>query len=150
MGVRGPRIQIDGAGRRLLEVGADQVDEVLGEFGGDVLPGAGGEVLADVSLHNLAHEAVDAAADGGEEHELAVAVFTGGEEAFEGVELAAEPAEALEELGSFPFGEVAGGGGGRILYTHWGYGIRALKAVSREISAGEFRAKSEFACPFRH
>lgn len=88
---------------RLFQIRADEVNEVFGEFGGDLLLGAVDEMEADVGFEDLAHEAIDAAADGGEEHQLTAAVFIGVDEALDGIELAAEAANALEELDLFAF-----------------------------------------------
>jgi len=82
----------------LLQIGVYQVDEVFGQFGGDLFFGAVGEVEADVGFEDFAHEGVDAAADGGKQHELAAAIFVGGERSLDGIELAADFAEPLQQL----------------------------------------------------
>lgn len=87
-----------------LEIGVDEIDEVFGELGGDLFFGAVHEVKADVGFEDFAHEGVDAAADGGEEHELPAAFFVGCEGALDGVELSADLAEALEEFEFFAVG----------------------------------------------
>ena len=77
-----------------------------------------------MGFKDLAHEAVYATADGGEEHELAAAVFVGGEGALNSIELTAEFAEALEEFEFFAF--VMGHGVGppfALDDTYLGYGI---------------------------
>ncbi len=81
---------------KLLQIGADQVDEVFGQLGGDLLLGAVGQMEADMRLQNLAHEAVDASTDGGEEHELSAAILVGSEGALDGVELSAEFSDPLQ------------------------------------------------------
>jgi hypothetical protein len=69
----------------------DQVDEVLGYL----LRGERGlarlhHVLADVVFEDLGHEAVDAAADVGEEHEDIGAIGIAAEGALDGIDLTAE------------------------------------------------------------
>jgi hypothetical protein len=86
-------------GIALFEVGADEVDEVLGYF----LRGERGatglhHVLADVVFEDLGHEAVDAAADVGEEHEDVGAVSVAAEGALDGVDLTADALDAGEEF----------------------------------------------------
>jgi hypothetical protein len=83
----------------LFEVGADEVDEVLGYF----LRGERGatglqHVLADVVFEDLGHEAVDTAADVGEEHEDVGAVGVAAEGALDGVDLTADTFDAGEEF----------------------------------------------------
>jgi hypothetical protein len=83
----------------LFEIGAHQVDEVLGYF----LRGERGatglhHVLADVVFEDLGHEAVDAAADVGEEHEDVGAVSVAAEGALDGVDLTADALDAGEEF----------------------------------------------------
>lgn len=87
----------------LFQIGVDEVDEVFGEVGRDLLLGAVDEVETDVGFKHLAHESVDAAADCGEEHELVAAIGFSVEGAFDGIELAANFAEALQKLEFFPF-----------------------------------------------
>ena len=86
------------SGAELLQISANQVDEVLGEFGGNLLLGAIDEMEADMRLHNLAHQAVDASADRGKQHELAPTILVAGEGPLDGVELAAQSAHALQKL----------------------------------------------------
>jgi len=83
----------------LLQIGADEVDEVLGDLlrGEGVLAGLQ-HVLADVVFEDLAHEAVDAAADVGEQHEDVGAVGVAGEGALDGIDLAADALDAGEEF----------------------------------------------------
>ncbi len=65
-------------GHPLFEVGADEVDEVFAEFGGEGGVSVLEEVEADVVFEDLGHEGVDASADGGEEHEdLGAVVIVG-------------------------------------------------------------------------
>jgi hypothetical protein len=83
----------------LFEVGADEVDEVLGYF----LRGERGatglhHVLADVVFEDLGHEAVDSAADVGEEHENVGAVSVAAKGALDGVDLTADALDAGEEF----------------------------------------------------
>src|SRR5215469_9404239 len=62
-----------------LEIRANEVDEVLGQFRGDLLRGTVGEMEADVGFEHLAHEGVDAAAHGGKQHQLVAAISVAGE-----------------------------------------------------------------------
>ena len=83
----------------LFEVGADEIDEVLGYF----LRGERGatglqHVLADVVFEDLGHEAVDTAADVGEEHEDVGAVSVAAEGALDGVDLTTDALDAGEEF----------------------------------------------------
>lgn len=87
----------------LLQIGAHQVDEVFGERWRYLVADAVREVKADVGFEYLAHEGVDAATDGGEEHELAAAVVAGEQGALESLELSAELVEALDLLKFFAF-----------------------------------------------
>jgi hypothetical protein len=87
----------------LFQIGANEVDEVFGEFRGDLLLDAVDEVKSDVGFENLGHEAVDAAADGREQHELASAIIVGRQRALDGVQLATQFAYALRELDGFAF-----------------------------------------------
>jgi hypothetical protein len=79
----------------------NQVNQILGEFGSNLLLGAVGQMKANVSLEYLTHEAVDTAADGSQQHELAAAIFVGVQRALDGIELAADFAKALEEFEFF-------------------------------------------------
>jgi hypothetical protein len=85
-------------GSGLFQISAYQIDEVFGEFGSDLLFGAVDEMETNVGFENLAHKAVNSAADGGEEHQLTPAIFIGGDQALDSIELAAEAADALEQL----------------------------------------------------
>ncbi|HXP10021.1 MAG TPA: hypothetical protein VN828_16070 [Acidobacteriaceae bacterium] len=83
----------------LFEVSADEVDEVLGYF----LRGERGatglhHVLADVVFEDLGHEAVDTAADVGEEHEYVGAISVAAEGALDGVDLTADALDAGEKF----------------------------------------------------
>lgn len=109
----------------LFEVGADQINEILSQLGSDLLLCSIGEVKANVRFKHFAHEAIDASADSGKEHQLAAAVFIGGERTLDGVELAAEFAQALQQLHFFPF-VVRHGGNLRVDNTHPGYGINPM------------------------
>jgi hypothetical protein len=76
----------------------DKVNQILGQLGSDLLLGSVGQMKADMSFEHLTHEAVDAAADGSQQHELAATILIGSERALDGIELAAYFAKALEEL----------------------------------------------------
>jgi hypothetical protein len=94
--------QLDGvADTRVLlfQICADEVDEVFREFlrRCDALLG-GEQVQADVVLEDLGHQAVDAAAHVGKQHENVGAVVAGGERALDGVDLAADALDAGDEL----------------------------------------------------
>jgi hypothetical protein len=105
-----------------LEVGADDVDEVFGEFGGGFALLAH-EVEADVVLHNFSHETVDAAANSGKQHEYVGALVLFGEGALDGFDLAFDAADALKEFRIFV---VCHDFSPEILqtkYTLWGYTI---------------------------
>jgi hypothetical protein len=83
----------------LFEIGADEIDEVLGYF----LRGERGatglhHVLADVVFEDLGHEAIDTAADVGEKHEDVGAVSVAAEGALDGVDLTADALDAGEEF----------------------------------------------------
>ena len=86
-----------------------------------MLFGAVDEVEADVGFEDFAHESVDAAADGSEEHELSSAIFIGEQGALNGVELSAEFADSLEEFNFLAF--LVGHGGSPVDNTHPRYGI---------------------------
>ena len=93
-----------GGGERVkgsLEVSPNQVDEIFGQFGRDLLPGAVGEVKTDMRLEDFAHERIDAATHRGEEHQLVSAIGVGGEGALNGVELAAQLANPLHHFDGF-------------------------------------------------
>jgi hypothetical protein len=109
----------------LFEVGADEVDQIFRQLRSDLFLGAVGEMKADVRFKHLAHEAVDASTNGGKEHQLAAAVFIGGERTLDGVELAAQFAQALKQLHFFPF-VVRHGAFLRLDNTHPGYGINPM------------------------
>ena len=93
-------------GPDLFEVGTDEVDEILGDVGSDgFLAGGGafGEMKADVVFEDFGHEAVDAAADGGELHEDLGTFVLGFEGPLDGGHLAADTLDAVEELETFAF-----------------------------------------------
>jgi len=104
-----------------FQVGADEVDQVFGELGSNLLFGAIDQVEADVGFEDFAHEAVDTAAHGSKKHELCAAIFIGEQGALDGVELAAEFADALEEFKLFSF--LVGHEGPPVDNTHPRYGI---------------------------
>lgn len=106
---------------RLFQVSADEIDKVLGEFGGDLLLGAVDEVKTDVVFEHLGHEAVDAAANRGQQHQLVAAVGVALQRALDGVQLPAHLADSLEELHLFTF--VVGHRHLLLDNTHPGYGI---------------------------
>lgn len=81
-----------------LQICVHQVDEVLGKLGGNLFLGTVSEVKTDMGFEDLAHEGVDAAADSGKQHELAAAIFIGGERTLDGVELTADFSESLQQL----------------------------------------------------
>ena len=105
----------------LFEVSANEVNEVFGEFWGNLLFDAVDEVEADMGFEDFTHESIDAATDGSEQHELPAAVFIGEQGALDGVELPAEFADALEEFNFLAF--LVGHGGSPIDNTHPRYGI---------------------------
>jgi hypothetical protein len=87
------------------EIGADQVDEVLGYL----LRGERGlarlhHVLADVIFQDLGHEAVDAAADVGDKHEDVGAIGVAAEGALDGIDLAAVASPASTYAGKLNLG----------------------------------------------
>jgi hypothetical protein len=91
------------AGRRagglcggLFEIGADEVDEFFAEVGREGDAAVLEQVQADVVLEDLGHDAVDAAADGGEKHEDVGAVLVLGEGALDGVHLATDAFDAVQ------------------------------------------------------
>jgi len=88
---------------RSFQVSAHQIDQIFGQFRGDFFLGAVGEVKTNMGFQILAHEAVYASANGSEEHQLVAAIVLGKEGALDGIELAAEFADALQELQFFPF-----------------------------------------------
>lgn len=108
-----------------FEVGADKVDKILGQFGSNLLLGAVGEVEANMRFKHFAHEAVDAPADGGKEHQLAAAFLIGGERTLHGIELSAQLSQALKQLHFFPF-VVRHGATLRLDNTHPGYSINPM------------------------
>ena len=87
----------------LFQVCPDKIDEIFGQFGGDLFLGAVGEMEANVRLQHLAHEAVDASTNSGEKHKLVSTIFLGGEGALNGVELSAQFTNSLQQLQFFPF-----------------------------------------------
>jgi len=105
---------------RLLEVCAHQIDEVFGEFRSDLFFCAVDEMKANVVFKHLCHQAVDPTADCGKEHELVTTIRVGIDGTLHCVELAAQLAEALEQLHLFPWLE----GHRTVLLdnTHPGYG----------------------------
>jgi len=109
----------------LLQIGAHQVDQVLGQIGGNLLLGAVDKMEADVRLQHFGHQAVHASADGGQEHQLISAVFVARERALHGVELAAQFFYALQQLGFFPI-LMGHGLDSSLDNTHRGYGINPV------------------------
>ena len=89
--------------KNLLQIRTDEVDEVFGEIGGDLLFRAIDQVEADVGFKDFAHQSVDAAPDSGQEHELAATILVGVDETFHRVELAAKAADSLKQLHLFTF-----------------------------------------------
>lgn len=86
---------------RLFQICPNKIDQILGELRGNPFPCATGQMEADVGFEHLAHETVDAATNGGEQHQLRSAIFIGGERALEGIELSAKLAQALREFEFF-------------------------------------------------
>ena len=78
-----------------------------------------------MGLEDFAHEGVDAAADGSEQHELAAAIFVGGERSLDGIELAADFAEPLQQL-EFLAILMGPGFDSSLAYTHGGYSINPV------------------------
>jgi len=81
---------------RLLEVCADEVDEILSEFGSYLLFGSIDQMEADVGFEDFAHEAIDPSADRSKEHQLPSAVLVGSQETLDGIELTAEATDSLK------------------------------------------------------
>jgi len=52
----------------------------------------------DMILEHFAHEAVDAAADSSQQHQLVSAVLIGGQRSFNGIQLSAQLTQALHHL----------------------------------------------------
>jgi hypothetical protein len=108
----------------LLQISTNQVDEVLGEFRCDLLFGAVDQMETDMGFENLSHEAVDASADGCQQHELVAAILVPTEGSFDGIELAAKFAHPLQEFDGFTF--KVGHGWTPLDNTYPGYGINAM------------------------
>ena len=81
---------------RLLQIRPYEVDEFFAEIGGEGHVAVLEEVEADVVFEDLGHEAVDASADCGKEHEDVGAVAIFGESALDSVHLAADALDAVE------------------------------------------------------
>ena len=86
----------------LFEVGADDVDDIVGGFLGGF--GIAGHVIADVVFHEFGHEAVDGAASGGEALESFGARFVLVEGAQDAFELADDFLGAVDEIEFFSGG----------------------------------------------
>jgi hypothetical protein len=88
-----------------FQIGADEVDEVFAEFGGEGGVAVLEEVEADVVFEHLGHQRVDASADGGEEHQdLRAVVVVGREGALDGLDLAVDALDAVADFGAVAFG----------------------------------------------
>lgn len=83
----------------LFEVGADDVDDIVGSFLGGF--GVAGHVVADMVFHEFRHEAVDGAASGGEALESLGARFMLVEGAQDAFELADDFLGAVDEVEFF-------------------------------------------------
>ena len=70
---------------KLLEIGANEIDQVLDEFRGDLLFGPIDEVEADMRLEHLGHQAVHAASNGSQQHQLVSAVLVARQRSFNGL-----------------------------------------------------------------
>jgi hypothetical protein len=81
---------------RLLQVGANKVDEVFGNVRSDGFCSLAGKVQADVVFHDLGHEAVDSAADGGELHEDLGAFVGGLKRTLHGGDLSADALDPVQ------------------------------------------------------
>ncbi|KAG0939226.1 hypothetical protein G6F31_015331 [Rhizopus arrhizus] len=104
--------------RRLLQVRADQRAHVAHAFGALFIGSRRlAELLAQMRLHHLGHQAVDRAPDGGDLLQHRRAVGTGFQRAIERIALAADAAHAGQHL-LFLFGGVRHGGASSELY--WG------------------------------
>lgn len=98
-----------------------QIDQIFSQLRRNLLFCAVREVEADVCFKHLGHEAVDAAADSSQEHELVTAILLASERALYGVKLAAQFFHALLQLDPFPI--LMRHGDTSLDSTHPGYGI---------------------------
>jgi len=82
----------------LLQIRPDQVNQILGQLGSDLLFSSVDEMESDVRLQHFGHEAINAAADSGKEHQLPAAIFVGVDKALDGIQLTAQATDALQLL----------------------------------------------------
>ena len=85
----------------LLEVCANQVDEVFSKFRSNLLLDPVYQVKPDVILEHLAHQSVDASAHRGQQHELISAVFINPKRALHSIQLAAQLTHTLQQFQFF-------------------------------------------------
>jgi hypothetical protein len=86
-----------------FQVGVHQVNQVFGKFGGDTLLGPVGKMEPDMIFQHFAHQAVDAAAHGSQQHKLVATVLIGQQCPLHGVQLAAQLAHPLHHFDFFSF-----------------------------------------------
>jgi hypothetical protein len=105
----------------LLQIGTHQVDQILSQFWSDLFLGSVHQMKTNVRLKYFSHQAIDAATDGSQQHQLPAAVLAGHQRPLHGVQLSAQLLNALQQLHLLP-----------ILMrhcilpldnTHWGYSI---------------------------
>lgn len=108
-------------GADLFQISADKVDEVFCKFRGNLFFSPVDEMEAYVIFKNLRHEAVDAATNRGQKHQLVAAIGIAFKRALHGIQLPAHLADPLQQLHLFTFMERH-----RVKlldHTHPGYGI---------------------------
>src|SRR3984885_7541621 len=87
---------------KLLEIGANEVDQVFGQFGSNLLLGSVGQMESNVRLEHLGHQAVHASAHRGQQHQLVPAIVVGRQSSLYGIQLTTKFAHALQQLDGFP------------------------------------------------
>jgi hypothetical protein len=111
-------------GADLLQISTNEVDEVFGQLGCDLLLRPVDEVEANVIFKHLRHEAVHAATNRGQQHQLVSAIGVALKRALYGIQLPAHFADPLQQLHLFA-----------IMERHWtkllddthlGYGINEV------------------------
>jgi len=85
----------------LLQISTNEVDEVFGELGCDLLLRPVDQMEADVIFKHLRHQAVDAAPDRGKQHQLVAAIGIGFKRALDSIKLPAHLADPLQQLHLF-------------------------------------------------
>ena len=81
-----------------FQIGAHQVDQVFGQFWGNLLLGAVHQVKPDMRLQHLAHQAINPAPHRRQQHQLAAAIFIGRQSTLDCIQLSAHLAYALQQL----------------------------------------------------